>query len=136
MCILNSYILSRYTQCTHNKTYLSFRQELARQLSSNYNSRKRQTITRTVIHHDLACSIQHYPINLGADKRVLCRSPNCKSQTVWYCDTCDIRLCHGQTKDCFSRHHVQHKLFYKQNKYFCKSLHALFSFYYTFVQVM
>ena len=53
---------------------------------------------RTVIHHDLACSIQHYPINLGADKRGLCPFPNCNSQTVWYCDTCDIRLCHGQTK--------------------------------------
>ena len=46
--ILNSYILSRYTKCTHNKTYLSFRQELARQLISNYNSRKRQTIMRTL----------------------------------------------------------------------------------------
>ena len=111
VCILNSYIFSRYTQCTHNKTYLSFRQELARQLIGNYNSRKRRTITRTVIHHDLALSIQHYPINLGSSKRGLCRFPNCNSQTVWYCDRCDIRLCHGQKKDCFSRHHVQHNLF-------------------------
>ena len=48
VCILNSYIISGYTKCSHNKTHLSFRQELARQLISNYNSRKRQTITRTV----------------------------------------------------------------------------------------
>ena len=72
ICILNFYILCRYTECTHNKTYLSFWHELTCQLISNYNSHKRRTITRKVIHHDLACSIQHYPINLGSGKRGLC----------------------------------------------------------------
>ena len=111
VCILNSFILSKYTQCTHNRTFLSFRQELARQLIGNYNGRKRRTITRTVIHHNLVCSVAHYPHNLGSCNRGLCKFPGCNFQTVWYCDTCDKRLCHGKHNDCFSRHHAQHNLF-------------------------
>ena len=102
VCVLNSFIVSRYTDCTHNKTYLSFRQELARQLIGNYNSHKRRSITHTVIHHDLICNAQHFPSNLGSSKRGLCKFPGCCRQTVWYCATCDMRLCHpGNTDDCF-----------------------------------
>ena len=47
VCILNAYILSRYTACNRNSTYLAFRQALARQLIGDYCSRKRKSITHS-----------------------------------------------------------------------------------------
>ena len=112
VCILNAYILSRYTACNHNSTYLAFRQELARQLIGDYCSRKRKSITHTVIHHDLVCNAQHFPSNLGTSRRGHCKLFPCRRQTVWYCATCDMRLCHtGKDDDCYVKHHARHNLF-------------------------
>ena len=113
VCVFNSFILSKHAPtCTHNKSFLLFRQQLARELIGDYNTRKRKSITRTVIHHDLVCNAQHYPSNLGSDKRGLCKLYGCHRQTVWYCSTCDMRLCHkGKDGDCFAKHHERHHLF-------------------------
>jgi len=113
VCVQNAFVFCKhYMQpCIHTKTYLRFRQELARQLIGNYCSRKRKCISRATIHHDLVCSSQHYPVSLGADKRGLCKYPGCHCQTVWYCATCDKRLCHSKKRDCFSKHHAHHNLF-------------------------
>ena len=71
VCILNSFILSKYTQCTHNPTFLSFRQQIVCQLIGNYNSRKHKMITRRVIYHNLVCSVAQYQQNLGSSNRGL-----------------------------------------------------------------
>ena len=96
VCVFN------LSPCTHNKTYLSFRQQLARELISDYNSRKHKSITHAVIHHDLVCNAQHFPSNSGSDRRGLCKLSGCRRQTVWYCASCDMHLCHtGKDDDCF-----------------------------------
>ena len=49
VCVL----CEHYTQqCTHTKTYLQFRQELARQLVGEYCSCQRKHISCTNVHHD------------------------------------------------------------------------------------
>ena len=111
-CVFNAFILSKYTACTHNKSYLSFRQQLAHELIGDYNTRIRRSISHTVIHHNLVCNAQHYPSNLGRNKRGWCKLYGCHRQTVWYCVTCDMRLCHmGKEDDCFAKHHARHHLF-------------------------
>jgi len=54
VCVLNSFILSHYSPCNLPiSSYLSFRLHLARELIGDYCSRKRHSISKTVIHHHL-----------------------------------------------------------------------------------
>ena len=112
ICILNSFIISRFTDCTHNATYLQYRQDLARQLIGNYNVRKRSTDTqKTIIHHHLILNTQHFPTKL--DVKGYCKCYPCRRQTVWYCATCDKRLCHTgkEGSDCYLKHHAAFNFF-------------------------
>ena len=112
ICVLNSFILSRYSPCTTSThTFLSFRKQLAHELIGNYNSRRRHVISRTVIHHHLVVNTQHFPAR--APTRRVCKRHRCTKQTFWYCSTCDKHLCHtgDHTTDCFLIHHAQHNLY-------------------------
>ena len=111
VCVLNSFILSRYSPCNHpNKTYIAFRECLANELVGNYNSRKRQSYSSNHIYHTLICNIRHYPQKLS---KGWCKYSSCSHQTLWYCPSCDKRLCHtgSPITDCFLKHHAEHKLF-------------------------
>ena len=93
ICVLNSFILSRYSPCTTSTpTYLSFRKQLAHELIGNYNSRRRHVISRTVIHHHLVVNTHHFPAR--APTRRVCKRHSCNRQTYWYCGTCVKHLCH------------------------------------------
>ena len=112
VCVLNAFILSRYSPTIQPiSSYLSFRKQLANELIGNFNCRRRQVISQTLIHHHLVVNTQHFPCK--APSRRTCKFPNCKSQTVWYCSTCDKHLCHtgDHTTDCFLKHHAQHHLY-------------------------
>ena len=112
ICVLNSFILSRYSpHTTSTHTFLSFRKQLAHELIGNYNSRRRHVISRTVIHHHLVVNTQHFPAK--APTRRVCKRHRCTKQTFWYCSTCDKHLCHTRdhTTDCFLIHHAQHNLY-------------------------
>ena len=102
---VNSFILSHYSPC--NLPISSYLQ-LANEPIGNYNSRKRNVISKTVIHHHLVVNTQHYPCKVHTKRR--CKLFTCKSQTTWYCRTCDMHLCHtgDHTTDCFLKHHAQH----------------------------
>ena len=82
VCVLNAFILSRYSPPTIQpiSSYLSFRKQLANELIGNFNCRRRQVISLTVIHHHLVVNTQHFPCK--APSRRTCKFPNCKSQTV------------------------------------------------------
>ena len=70
VCVLNSFIVSRYSPCNHpNTTYLSFRTQLAKELIGTYCSRKHHIHTRTLVHYSLVCNAQHYP--LKTNKRLV-----------------------------------------------------------------
>ena len=102
VCVLNAFILSRYSPTIHPiSSYLSFRKQLANELIGNYNCHRCH----------LVVNAQHFPCK--APSRCTCKFPNCKSQTVWYCSTCDKHLCHtgDHTTDCFLKHHAQHHLY-------------------------
>ena len=112
VAVFNSFVLSRFTDCTHNATYLKYRQELARQLIGNYNVRKRSTnAQKTIVHNHLILNTHHYPTKLP--NKGYCKRYPCHGQTVWYCATCDKRLCHTghDQNDCFLMHHVAFNLF-------------------------
>ena len=104
-------ILSRYSPCNHpNKTYITFRECLANELVGNYNSRKRQSYSSNHIYHTLICNIRHYPQKVS---KGWCKYSSCSRQILWYCPSCDKRLCHtgSPITDCFLKHHAEHKLF-------------------------
>ena len=62
VCVLHSFILSRYSPSSHpTSSYLLFRKELAKELISNCNCRRRQVITQTVIHRHLVTPAKHHP---------------------------------------------------------------------------
>ena len=83
VCVLNSFILSRYSPCNHpNTTYLSFRTQLAKELIGTYCSRKHHIHTCTLVHYSLVCNAQHYPLKTN---KGWCKYPSCPRQTVWYC---------------------------------------------------
>ena len=108
VCVYNLFILSRYSPCNHPiSSYLSYRQQLAKELIGQYCSRKRHVISHTVIHADLVVNTHHFPCK--STKRT-CKLHPCKRQAVWYCATCDMHLCHtgDHTTDCFLIHHARH----------------------------
>ena len=112
VCVLNSFILSHYSPCNLPiSSYLSFRLQLARELIGDYCSRKRHTISKTVIHHHLVVNTPHFPCKAPSKRR--CKHFPCKGQTIWYCRTCDMHLCHtgDHTTDCFLKHHAQHNYY-------------------------
>ena len=109
ICILNSFILYRYSACTsRNLTYLDYRVELAKLLIGNYCSRKRPgrplstPSTKRV-------TVQHYPTKTSSGRCSYCKN----GRTVWYCSQCSKRLCHTGNKDtdCYLKHHTLHGLF-------------------------
>ena len=60
VCVLNAYILSRYSPKIHPiSSYLSFRKQLANELIGKYNCRRRQVISQTLIHHHLVVNTHH-----------------------------------------------------------------------------
>ena len=112
VCVLNSFILSHSSLCNHPiSSFLAYRQQLSRELIGQYNSRKRQVISRATILHDLIVTTQHFPSK--ATKRT-CTFHRCTRQTVWYCGTCDMHLCHtgDHTTDCFLLHHARNNLYH------------------------
>ena len=112
VCVFNSYVLSHYSPCNLPiSSYLSYRLQLANELIGNYNSRKRHVISKTVIHHHLVVNTPHYPCKAPSKGR--CKLHPCKSQTTWYCRTCDQHFCHtgDHTTDCFLKHHAQNNLY-------------------------
>ena len=58
VCVLNSFILSRYSPYNHpNKTYIAFRECLANELVGHYNSLICQSYSSNHIYHTLICNI-------------------------------------------------------------------------------
>ena len=85
VCILNSFILYRYSPCiSKTLTYLEFRAELARQLIGHYCSRKRPghpLSTATCIPPPKRILVAHFPSKTNKG-----RCQNCKKGwTVWFC---------------------------------------------------
>ena len=107
ICILNSFILYRYSPCIRKQlTYLDFRVALAREFIGEYCSRKRPG-------HPLSASVPplkrvtvaHFPCKAKKGRCQHCRN----GWTVWFCSQCDRRLCHSGQKDtdCFLQYHTQ-----------------------------
>ena len=121
VCIVNTYILHKYYSNSPNAhtTLKPFRLELAKSLIGHYNSRKR-AVPRT--NHLLPppptrVALQHFPTKRktaskkGVSRCWYCahvRRPTTRKETFWYCEHCDLHLCHtGESAtDCFLRYHT------------------------------
>ena len=106
VCILNSFVLCHYSASATKTitTYLDFRLMLAEQLIGDYNGRKRRgrpPSQATPLPKRITTA--HFPSKTTKGRCRECQ----KSFTVWFCPTCDKRLCHtGEPDtDCFLKFH-------------------------------
>lgn len=110
VCILNSYILHRYSPCIgRNLTYLDYRVELAQQLIGSYCSRKRLgRPPSSSIPPPKHMNVAHFPAKTTNGRCFHCK----EGRTVWHCSQCDKRLCHTGKKDtdCYLIYHTTHGL--------------------------
>ena len=109
VAITNMYLLCRdYTNLPYNTTK-EFRVDLAKDLIGNYNSRKRLGRPSTTSSVKKFCQ-HHFPVR-GAERVHRCHycSRYCqrRRETVWYCQDCELFLCHnGREDDCFRLYHT------------------------------
>ena len=114
--ITNSYVLHRGANSAHLK---HFRLELARGLIGSYCSQKRAAPSAMplVIRRPRQSTLLHFPVkkSTGSRKGVsrcwYCaykRQPPARRETLWYCEECQLYLCHTgmQHTDCFRAHHT------------------------------
>ena len=105
VCMANTYILHQNYSGGAKLTLKEFRLEVARGLVGDYNSRKRpgrSSQTPTVL------PIRHFPVkHLQGEKTVRVRCGLCGKQSQWWCQDCQLHLCHTgiPATDCFMKHH-------------------------------
>ena len=119
VCIANAYILHKCTITGKPAPFKTFRLDLAKSLIGSYNSRKRAPPTATPVPRPpRPRTMLHFPIKkrTGSRKGVsrcwYCahtRAPPQRKETLWYCEECELHLCHtGITEtDCFRAHHAK-----------------------------
>ena len=119
VCIANSYIIHKTSSSHTCSPFKKFRLELAKTLIGSYNSRKRAA--RTTVSTTPRPPHPTYPLHFPVKKRknsqkgvsrcwycAHTRTPSLRKETFWFCEECDIFLCHtGITEtDCFRAHHA------------------------------
>lgn len=121
--ITNAYILHKHYSTsapTKSLSLKSFRLELAKGLIGGYNSRKRMAPApspATPQRRRPATEVAHFPLRrpTGSKKGVArcwhcshTRHPPQRRETMWYCEKCQLYLCHTGVKetDCFLAHHA------------------------------
>lgn len=119
--ISNAYIIHKHhTSATTKSTpFKTFRLELAKCLIGSYNSRKRAapTAAPALPRPPRPATVAHFPLKkpTGSQKGVTrcwyChnqRRPSQRKETMWYCEECEIYLCHTGVieTDCFRAHHA------------------------------
>ena len=116
VAITNAYILHKcYSPSTTTrvfKTIKDFRLELAKELIGDYCSRRRPG---RIGGPHRSIPLRHFPVMLPSDgnpaKKKRGRCEGCKNKrlrcdTSWFCNECQVWLCHnGQPDDCFLHHH-------------------------------
>ena len=117
VAIVNSFILYKRVPAVRKKMSLKeFRVELAKQLIGSYNSRKYRG--RPSTHQQNSSSrrrkmhLAHYPTRVSQGRCRFCSS-NERRTTTWYCNECQLRLCHtgDPSSDCFLKHHLSTGLY-------------------------
>ena len=105
VAITNSFILSKFASTTNLKreTLLEFRTKLAVELIGDYCSRKLPGCRRS---QPRILPLTHFPLKHHEGKRgrcKLCKASNKRSDTTWYCQTCQEWFCHSgkADSDCF-----------------------------------
>ena len=113
LTVANSYVLSRYVPSTGHlrRHFVDHRLELAKQLISGYNSRKRRgrpSLTPVPRQH---LSLNHFPIKQEKRSKChFCYKNKTLKWTMWRCETCAKYLCHTgiPDTDCFYISHNIH----------------------------
>ena len=111
LAITNSYILCKHFTDIRVVNLKEFRVALAKELISDYCSRKR--IGRPTLYMPVKKFCQaHFPTKVS-NKRNRCHyCYNHKKQrrdTIWYCKDCKLYLCHtGKEDDCFLEYHTKY----------------------------
>ena len=115
MAVLNSQILYNEVELNSKMTLPMFAKELVRQLiRENYETMPRQNQTASMGHVRLNRDKDHLPRKYDGKKRRKCHlcnysstNPNTRSDTPYYCITCNQALCIGdRDRNCF---HIYHK---------------------------
>ena len=109
VAITNSYILCKHFTHLGESDVKSFRSTLAKDLVGGYCSRKQPGRRSLSLPSSKRFCASHFPVR-GADKVHRChycsKYNNKRSSTVWYCNDCQLFLCHtGREDDCFVLYH-------------------------------
>ena len=109
----NAYILCKQ-HIASTMSLRDYRLTLAKHLIGEYCSRKQPG--RVAAGGPTAMPTMHYAIKKrteskkGVSRCKYCSSKGRKRETVWYCETCGIHLCHtgeNDGSDCFRLYHEQ-----------------------------
>ena len=108
VAIVNSFILYKRVPAVRRKMSLKeFRVELAKQLIGSYNSRKYRGRPSAQGSQKRKMHLAHYPSRVSQGRCRYCSATNGRT-TTWYCNECQLRLCHtgDPNSDCFLKHHL------------------------------
>ena len=112
--ITNAFILYKHFHSSPSfSTIKEYHLQLARELISNYCSRRRAGRCGSAIH---PLQLQHFPLKVCTEtspaKKKRGRCAHCSqhnkwTDASWFCQECDVWLCHGGnvTTDCFYQWH-------------------------------
>ena len=110
LSITNSFLLTKhYCPTISVRNIKQFRERLAMSLIGTYKSRKRSYRTSINSASVKRPTLSHFP-RRGSDTMHRCyycyHTLSRRRQTNWYCQDCDLYLCHkGGTDDCFYLYH-------------------------------
>ena len=108
VAITNAFILNKNDTNMTLTSLKDFRVALAKELIGSYMSRKRRGRQPNNSTH-IQFSAAHYPKRSDVRRRCdLCLKSKQRHETTWYCDTCNVFLCHnGKDDDCFLVYHTK-----------------------------
>ena len=114
VAIVNAFLLYNCVPVAGKRqTLKKFRVELAKQLIGSYNSRKysgRPSTQDTSRHRKM--HLPHYLSRVSQGRCRHCNTTHART-TTWYCNECQLRLCHtgNADTDCFLKHHLSAGLY-------------------------
>lgn len=112
LALTNAFVVYRAYSGGEKMKLREFRLELAKELIGDYNSRKRPRVMQPLASTAAPINFpKHYPTKKragskkGVTKCKYCAANKRRRETYWYCETCQVHLCHTGEKDgtdCFS----------------------------------
>ena len=110
VAVTNAFLLSKHYTTQTVTSVKGFRTDLARALIAEFNGRKRRGRPSSQSGSSSSFCEDHFPRRAEKQRRrhFCYTSRRERHETTWYCDTCQMYLCHsGRQNDCYLLYHRQ-----------------------------